>query len=54
MKIFRLIQEEQFPEEITALQTGKELPKSIKLLQFDPFLEGLDYCELKDEVAKVN
>ena len=52
MKIFRLIQQEQFPEEITALQTGKELPKCSKLLQIDPFLDGNGLLRAKGRISK--
>ena len=52
MKIFRLIQQEQFPEEIAALQTGKELPRSSKLLQFDPFLDENGLLRAKGRISK--
>ena len=52
MKIFRLIQQEQFPEEIAALQTGKQLPRSSKLLQFDPFLDENGLLRAKGRISK--
>ena len=41
--IFKLLQQEQFGEEMKSLKVEKEIPKSSKILQFSPFLyeEGL-------------
>ena len=41
--IFRLLQQEQFGEEMKSFNAEKEIPKSSKLLKFSPFLdeEGL-------------
>ena len=38
--IFKLLQQEQFGEEMKSLKTEKEIPKVIKNLQFSPFLDG--------------
>ena len=42
--IFKLLQQEQFGEEMKSLKTEKEMAKSSKILQFSPFLdeEGLN------------
>ena len=41
--IFKLLQQEQFDEEMKSLKAEKEIPKGKKILQFSPFLdeEGL-------------
>ena len=41
--IFKLLQQEQFGEEIKSFKAEKEIPKSSKILQFSPFIgeEGL-------------
>ena len=41
--VFKLLQQEQFGEEMKSLKAEKEIPKSSKILQFSPFLdeEGL-------------
>ena len=38
--IFKLLQQEQFSEEMKSLRAEKEIPKSSKILQFSPFLDG--------------
>ena len=45
--IFKLLQREQFGEEMKCLKDEKEIPKSSKILQFSPFLdeEGLIRAE---------
>ena len=41
--IFKLLQQEQFGEEMKSLKVEKEIPKGSKILQFSPFIdeEGL-------------
>ena len=41
--IFKLLQREQFDEEMKSLKAEKVIPKTIRMLQFSPFLdeEGL-------------
>ena len=48
--VFKLLQREQFDEEMKSLKAEKEIPKGSKILQFSPFLdeEGLirDKCRI--------
>ena len=37
--IFRLLQREQFAEEMKSLKAEKEIPKNSKILQFSPFID---------------
>ena len=37
--IFRLLQQEQFAEEMKSLKAEKEIPKNSKILQFSPFID---------------
>ena len=37
--IFRLLQQEQFGEEMKSLKAEKEIPKGSKIIQFSPFLD---------------
>ena len=48
---FKLIQWEQFVEEMQSLKTEKEIPKDRKILQFSPFL-GVGLIRAKDRRGK--
>ena len=37
--ILRLLQQEQFAEEMKSLKAEKEIPKNSKILQFSPFID---------------
>ena len=37
--IFRLLQQEQFAEEMKSLKVEREIPKNGKTLQFSPFID---------------
>ena len=47
--IFKLIQQEQFGEEMKSLTAENEIPKECKTLQFAPFLDEKDLFEAKAE-----
>ena len=47
--IFKLLQQEQFGEEMKSLKTEKEIPKGSKTLQFSPFLDEEGLIRAKSE-----
>ena len=52
--IFKLLQREQFGEEMTSRKVEKELPKSSKILQFSPFLFEEGLIRAKGRIGEVN
>ena len=52
--IFRLLQQEQFAEEMKSLKVERKLPKGSKILQFSPFIDQKGLIRAKGRTAKVN
>ena len=52
--IFKLLQREQFGEEMKSLEAEKEIPKGGKILQFSPFLDEEGLIRAKGRIGKVN
>ncbi|XP_075250739.1 uncharacterized protein LOC142342945 [Convolutriloba macropyga] len=50
--IFRLLQQEQFAEEVKSLVAGKEIPKSSNTLQFSPFIDQRGLICAKGRIGK--
>ena len=50
--IFKLLLQEQFGEEIKSLKTEKEIPKTSRVLQFLPFLDGEGLIRAKGRIGK--
>ena len=50
--IFKLLQQEQFGEEMKSLKTEKEIPKGSKILQFSPFLDEEVLIRAKGRIGK--
>ena len=50
--IFKLLQQEQFGDEMKSLKAGKEIPKGIKILQFSPFLDEEGPIRTKGRIGK--
>ena len=50
--IFKLLQQEQFSEEMKSLRAEKEIPKSSKILQFSPFLDEEGLIRAKGRIGK--
>ena len=50
--IFKLLQQEQFREEMKSLRAEKEFPKSSKILQFSPFLDEEGLIRVKGRIGK--
>ena len=50
--IFKLLQQEQFSEELKSLRAEKEIPKSSKILQFSPFLDEEGLIRAKGRIGK--
>ena len=50
--IFRLLQQEQFAEEIKSLKTEKEFPKNSKILQFSPFIDQQGLIRAQGRIGK--
>ena len=50
--IFKLLQQEQFSEEMKSLRADKEIPKSSKILQFSPFLDEEGLIRAKGRIGK--
>ena len=50
--IFKLLQREQFGEEMKSLKVEKEIPKSSKIIQFSPFLDEEGLIRAKDRIGK--
>ena len=52
--ISKLLQQEQFGEEMQSLKAEKEIPKGSKILQFSPFLDEEGLIRAKGRIGKVN
>ena len=51
--IFRLLQQEQFAEEMKSLKTEKEIPKkNSKILQFSPFIDKQGLIRAQGRIGK--
>ena len=50
--IFRLLQQEQFAEEIKSLKAEKEIPKNSKILQFSPFIDQQGLIRAQGRIDK--
>ena len=50
--IFKLLQREQFGEEMKSLKNEKEIPKSSKIIQFSPFLDEEGLIRAKGRIGK--
>ena len=50
--IFKLLQQEQFEEEIMSLTAKKEVPKNSKFLQFSSFLDEEELIRAKGRISK--
>ena len=50
--IFKLLQQEQFGEEMKSLKAEKESPKGSKILQFSPFLDDEGLFRAKGRIGK--
>ena len=50
--IFRLLQQEQFAEEMKSLKAEKEIPKNSKILQFSPFIDQRGFIRAKGRIGK--
>ena len=50
--IFKLLQQEQFSEEMKSLRAEKEIPKSSKILQFSFFLDEEGLIRAKGRIGK--
>ena len=50
--IFKLLQREQFGEEMNSLKAETEIPKSSKILQFSPFLDKQGHFRTKGRIGK--
>ena len=51
--IFRLLQQEQFAEEMKSLKAEKEIPKNSKILQFSPFIDQQGLIRAQDRIGKI-
>ena len=50
--IFKLLQQEQFGEEMKSLKAEKEMPKDSKTLQFSPFRDEEGIIQAKSRIGK--
>ena len=50
--IFRLLQREQFAEEMKSLKAEKEIPKNSKILQFSPFIDQPGLIRAQGRIGK--
>ena len=50
--IFKLLQQEQFGEEMKSLKAEREIPKVSKILQFSPFLDEDGLIRAKGRIGK--
>ena len=50
--IFKLLQQEQFGEEMKSLKAEKQVPKVSKILQFSPFLDEERLIRVKSRIGK--
>ena len=51
--IFKLLQHEQFGEDMKSLKAGKEIPRRSKILQFSPFLDEEGLIRAKSRIGKI-
>ena len=51
-RIFRLLQQEQFAEEMKFLKAEKEIPKNSKILQFSPFIDQQGLIRAQGRIGK--
>ena len=50
--IFRLLQQEQFTEEMKSLRVEREIPKNSKILQFSPFIDQQGLIRAQGRISK--
>ena len=50
--VFKLLQQEQFGEQMKSLKVEKEIPKGSKILQFSPFLDEEGLTRAKGRIGK--
>ena len=50
--IFRLLQQEQFAEEMKSLKVEKKVPKNSKILQFLPFIDQQGLIRAQGRIGK--
>ena len=50
--IFRLLQREQFAEEMKSLKAEKEIPKNSKIIQFSPFIDQPGHIRAQGRIGK--
>ena len=50
--IFRLLQREQFAEEMKSLKAEKEIPKNSKIIQFSPFIDEPGHIRAQGRIGK--
>ena len=50
--IFRLLQQEQFTEEMKSLKAEREIPKNSKILQFSPFIDQQGLIRAQGRIGK--
>ena len=50
--IFRLLQQEQFTEEMKSLKAENEIPKNSKILQFSPFIDQQGLIRAQGRIGK--
>ena len=50
--IFRLLQQEQFTEEMKSLRAEREIPKNSKILQFSPFIDQQGLIRAQSRIGK--
>ena len=50
--IFRLLQQEQFAEEMKSIKAEKEIPKNSKTLQFSPFIDQQGLIRAQGRIGK--
>ena len=51
--IFKLLQQEQFTEEMKSIKVEKEIPKSGNILQFSPFIDKRGLIRAKGRFGKI-
>ena len=51
--IFRLLQQEQFAEEMKSLRAEKEIPINSKILQFSPFIDQQGLIRAQGRIGKI-
>ena len=51
--IYKLLQQEQFGEEVKSLKAKKEIPKGSKILQLPPFIDEEGHIQAKARIGKI-